>query len=99
MDIDPAVKRVFWYLIAGSRGGVNRGKIINLLRERPYNTNQLADKLNLDYKAIQHHISVLKKNNIINQEGEKYGIVFFLTPYIEDHISTFDEIWDKIWKK
>jgi DNA-binding transcriptional ArsR family regulator len=96
MPIDPAVKRLIWYLIAGSRGGANRGKIINLLRERPYNANQLAEKVHLDYKSVQHHIAVLKKNNIIDSEGDKYGVLYFLAPYFESQIDVFDEVWQRI---
>ena len=57
--LDPNAKHIFWYLFAGSRGGNNRIKIIELLKEHPHNINQLAETLKLDYKAIQHHISVL----------------------------------------
>jgi predicted transcriptional regulator len=89
---DPNAKRILWYLFAGSRGGKNRVKIILLLKERPYNINQLADSLKLDYKAIQHHISVLEKNNIISKVGEKYGVLYFLSNYLESNLSAFNEI-------
>jgi predicted transcriptional regulator len=58
---DPNAKRLLWYLFAGSKGGNNRIKIIDLLKERPYNINQLSEALALDYKAIRHHITVLEK--------------------------------------
>ena len=45
---DPNAKRLLWYLFAGSKGGNNRIKIIDLLMERPYNINQLAEALGLD---------------------------------------------------
>ena len=61
MANDPDVKRLFWFIFAGSRGGLNRLKIISKLIENPLNTNQLAKKLELDYKAIKHHIRVLEK--------------------------------------
>ena len=96
---DPSAKRLFWYLFAGSRGGDNRIKIIMLLKERPYNTNQLAETLGLDYKAIQHHLDVLEKNNLIIRQGEKYGVMFFISPYLEVNIDAFDEICNKIGKK
>ena len=70
---DPNAKRILWYLFAGSRGGINRARIVDLLKEHPYNMNQMAETLMLDYKAIQHHISVLEKNNIVSKMGEKYG--------------------------
>jgi predicted transcriptional regulator len=85
-----------WFLFAGSRGGDNRMKIIDLLKERPYNINQLSESLRLDYKAIQHHISVLQKNNVITKMGEKYGVLYFISNYLEANIEAFNEIKSKI---
>jgi predicted transcriptional regulator len=96
---DPSAKRLFWYLFAGSRGGENRIKIILLLKEKPYNTNQLAEAMGLDYKAIQHHLDVLTKNNLIVKQGEKYGVLFFISPYLEVNMDAFEEICNKIGKK
>ena len=66
----PEVRRLLWYLFAGSRGGENRIRIIDALKERPQNMNQLADSLGVDYKAVQHHIRVLEKNNMVTKTGE-----------------------------
>ena len=96
---DPSAKRLFWYLFAGSRGGENRIKIILLLKEKPYNTNQLAEAMDLDYKAIHHHLDVLAKNNLIIKQGEKYGVLFFISPYLEVNMDAFEEICNKIGKK
>jgi DNA-binding transcriptional ArsR family regulator len=93
---DPNAKRLLWYIFAGSRGGNNRLKIIDLLRQRPYNINQLAEIMKLDYKAIQHHISVLDKNNMVNKIGEKYGVLYYLSNYLEANINAFNEIKSKI---
>jgi DNA-binding transcriptional ArsR family regulator len=89
---DPYTKRIFWYLFAGSRGGTNRVNIIELLKAHPYSINQLAVVLKLDYKAIQHHISVLEKDNIISRVGEKYAVQYFLSNYLEANIDAFNEI-------
>jgi|SRR6476469_1480155 len=94
--VDPNAKRLFWYLFAGSRGGENRIKIIDILKERPSNINQLAQSLKLDYKAIQHHIIILEKNNIVNRLGEKYGILYSISNYLEINIDVFKEIKSKI---
>jgi DNA-binding transcriptional ArsR family regulator len=96
--LDSNAKRLFWYLFAGSRGGNNRIKIIDFLKERPYNMNQLAEALGLDYKAIQHHIMVLEKNNLVSKIGEKYGVVYFISNYLEVNIEAFNEIKSKIKK-
>jgi len=96
---DPSVKRLLWFLFAGSRGGDNRIRIIDLLKEHPYNINQLAEAIRLDYKAVQHHITVLEKNNIINKMGEKYGILYFISNYLEANIDAFNDIKSKITTK
>ena len=93
---DPNAKRLLWFLFAGSRGGDNRMKIIDLLKERPYNINQLSESLGLDYKAIQHHILVMQKNNMITKMGEKYGVLYFISNYLEANIEAFNEIKSKI---
>ncbi|MGB7954127.1 MAG: winged helix-turn-helix domain-containing protein [Candidatus Nitrosopolaris sp.] len=93
---DPNAKRLLWFLFAGSRGGDNRMKIIDLLKERPYNINQLSESLGLDYKAIKHHILVLQKNNMITKMGEKYGVLYFISNYLEANIEAFNEIKSKI---
>ena len=95
---DPNAKRILWYVFAGSKGGNNRIKIVDLLKERPYNINQLAEAIKLDYKAIQHHISVLEKNNIVSKMGEKYGVLYFVSNYFEANIDAFNEIRSKIKK-
>jgi predicted transcriptional regulator len=97
--LDPNAKRLFWYLFAGSRGGNNRIRIIELLKEHPFNINQLAETLKLDYKAIQHHISVLEKNNMVSKVGEKYGVSYFISDYLESNITTFDQITSQLEKR
>ena len=96
--LDPNAKRIFWYLFAGSRGGNNRIKIIELLKEHPHNINQIAEALKLDYKAIQHHITVLEKNNMVSKVGEKYGVSYFISDYLESNITAFDQIVSQIKK-
>ena len=100
MEDDPyinSLKFSLWNLLAGTRGGLTRIRIIKLLRNRPYNTNQLKDELGLDYKTIQHHIKFLMDSNIITCGDEKrYGSMYFLSPLLEKNISLFDEILDKI---
>ena len=96
---DPNAKRLLWYLFAGSRGGENRIRIIGLLKERPYNMNQLAEAMGIDYKAVQHHIGVLEKNNMVTRTGEKYGVLYFISNYLEANIEAFNEVKAAIDKK
>lgn len=95
---DPAARRLLWYLFAGSKGGENRIKIINLLQDTPLNINRMAEVLNLDYKAVQHHVDVLQKNNLVSRMGEKYGIMYFVSNYLESNMDSFKEVINKINK-
>ncbi len=98
MANDSDAKRLLWFVFSGSRGGLNRLKIISKLKENPFNINQLAKELGLDYKAIQHHIRVLEKNNLISKVGEKYGVTFFVSTFLEVNMETFEEIEEKLDK-
>ena len=95
-DLD--AKRLLWFVFAASKGGLNRLKIISKLKENPLNTNQLAKELDLDYKAIQHHIKVLEKNNMITKVGEKYGITFFISSFLEVNMESFEEVESELDK-
>ena len=96
MPDDPELRRLLWYLLGGTRGGENRARIIQEIRNRPSNLNQLATKLSLEYRSVQHHIEVLKKNALVNAQGEHYGLTYFLTPWLEAHLDLFDEITKKL---
>lgn len=95
--VDPRFKRVLWYLIGSTKGGVNRAKIIELLNSRPANPNQIANQLKLDYKTVLHHLKVLSDNGlIITDNRESYGAAYFLTPIMENNYQSFVEILAKI---
>jgi DNA-binding transcriptional ArsR family regulator len=87
------------WLIAGTRGGPTRARIIETLKENPQNANQLATLLGMDYRTIRHHLNVLQKNKIITAVGEGYGMVYFLSQTLEDNYVVFEEIRKGLWKK
>ena len=93
------LKYILGWLIAGTRGGVTRAKIINALRETPQNANQLATLLEMDYRTIRHHLNVLQKNKLVTSVGEGYGTTYFLSTILEENYGMFEEISNKIWKK
>jgi DNA-binding transcriptional ArsR family regulator len=93
------LKYLLGWLIAGSRGGVTRAKIIETLRENPQNANQLANSLEMDYRTIRHHLKVLQKNRLITSAGNGYGTTYFLSTELEENYGLFEEILNKLWKK
>ena len=70
-----------------------------MLLETPLNTHQLAQELDLDYKAVQHHMKVLEKNNIVSKIGEKYGAIYHLSSFLEINIRSLDDAIDKLQRK
>jgi DNA-binding transcriptional ArsR family regulator len=93
------LKYLLGWLIAGTRGGASRAKIIQTLKETPQNANQLANLLEMDYRTIRHHLKVLEKNKIITTGGEGYGTTYFLSPAMEENYVLFEEILKRVWKK
>ena len=95
-----SMKNILWYLIAGTRGGETRGKIIEFLNKTPSNANRIAEALKLDYKTVRHHIAVLEKNNIITPVNKgNYGAVYFLCELMQQNMKIFGEIWGQFGKK
>lgn len=96
---DRQTRKLLLYLFTGTRGGYTRLRIIMLLIERPLNTHQLSKELGLDYKAIQHHMKVLEKNNLVTKVGDKYGAIFHLSNFLEINIRALDEAIEKLERK
>jgi DNA-binding transcriptional ArsR family regulator len=94
-----SLKYLLGWLIAGTRGGATRARIIVALKETPQNANQLATQLGMDYRTIRHHLRVLEKNRIITAMGEGYGVTYFLSPAMEENYGVFEEILKRLWKK
>ena len=96
---DKQTRKLLLYLFTGTRGGFTRMRIIMLLLEQPYNTHQMAQELDLDYKAVQHHMQVLEKNNMVTKIGEKYGAIFHLSNFLEYNILALNEAIEKLERK
>lgn len=90
------MKKVLWWLILGTRGGINRAKIIRKLNERPYNAHQLAEELNVNYRTIRHHIKILEDSEVVKSAGERYGKLYFLSDNMEQSYDDFETIWKQI---
>ena len=88
-----AVRQLLWYLIGGTRGGANRARILESLRERPRNGHQLADALSLDYRTVRHHLHLLMKNGLLTRPaGDAYAAPYFLSKYLEENWAAFEEV-------
>jgi predicted transcriptional regulator len=93
------IKNVLWWLLANSLGGINRGRILKELLNRPQNANELSKNLQLEYKTTRYHLQVLEENGLITSAGQSYGKTYFPSDSLNEHVEYFKEIWDKIGKK
>lgn len=97
--VDRQTRKLLVYLFTGTRGGFTRLRITMMLLEQPYNTHRLARELGLDYKAIQHHLKVMEKNNLVSKTGERYGALYHISNFLEYNISALAEAIDRLERK
>ncbi len=90
------MKQVLWYLIAGTRGGRNRARIIRELDDQPRNANQLAARLDLKYNTVRYHLGMLEEHGVIEGGEQDYGKLYFLTDRFDHHREAFETITDKL---
>jgi DNA-binding transcriptional ArsR family regulator len=90
------MEKALWYLFAGSRGGSNRVRIVRELAERPRNANDLAERLDLDYNTITHHLDMLQEHDVVEPGTSDYGKLYFLSDRFERHRETFEEITEEV---
>ena len=81
-----------WCVFAGTGGGFNRVRIVNVLNERPCNAQKLAERLDLNYKTIRYHLKILKKNKMIVDGENKYGNLYFISTKLEENYNVLNEI-------
>jgi DNA-binding transcriptional ArsR family regulator len=90
------MEAVLWYVLAGTRGGMNRVRILRALDERPSNPNQLASDMDLNYDTVRHHLDVLTDNDLVRSSGDDYGAVYLPTASVKDNWDTVETISDKL---
>ena len=80
------------YLLLGKKGGKTCAKIIEKLLIRPYNSNQLANILGLNYNTIQYHIRNMQKNELVEKTTSGYGSIYEATPKLLNDTEKFYEL-------
>ncbi|MXR50225.1 helix-turn-helix domain-containing protein [Halovenus sp. WSH3] len=90
------MEAVLWQVLAGTRGGPNRARILRALDDRPRNANQLAEDLDLAYKTVRHHLDVLEENDVIESTDREYGAIYLPTDRTLNHWETIEDIIEQV---
>jgi len=90
------MEAVLWQVLAGTRGGPNRARLLRALDRRPRNANQLADDLELSYKTVRHHLDVLEDNNVVRGGDSDYGRVYLPSDRVRRNWDTVEEIMSQL---
>ena len=96
---DPRFKMILWLFIGGSRGGPNRARILNLVKNEPMNAHQISKSLNLDHKTVAHHLKILAKNDLLEKAEKSYGAEYQLSQIMKRNLNVLEEIMEKIGTK
>lgn len=96
-DDSKRFRLILWAIIAGTRGGPNRARILNLINVKQLNEHQISKELNLDHKTVHHHLQILIKNSLIHKlTEESYDVKYTLTPIMKKNYQALEEIISKI---
>lgn len=87
---------VLWQVLAGTRGGPNRARILKALDERPRNANRLAEETGLAYQTVRHHLDVLERSGVVDSSDADYGSVYLPSDRVERHWDTVEEIIEQV---
>ena len=90
------MEKALWYLLAGTRGGENRARLIRTIDERPRNANQLSETLGLEYNTVRYHLAKLEDHDVVETGGDEYGELYFLSDRFERHRAAFETITDRM---
>jgi DNA-binding transcriptional ArsR family regulator len=90
------MEAVLWQVLAGTRGGPNRARIVRALDQRPRNANQLAEDLDLAYNTVRHHLETLESNGVIDSSDEDYGTVYLPSDRARGNWGTVEDIIEQV---
>jgi predicted transcriptional regulator len=84
-----SIEQTMYWLLAGSKGSLNRIRILQTLERKPMNLNELSKATGMNYKTAQHHIELLLENNLLIAKGNKYGQVYFISDLLKSKNELF----------
>lgn len=66
-------------LLVGREGGKTTIRILDLILQKPFNKNQIATQLGLDYNTITYHIKIMCSHDYITGERFEKRVFYYPT--------------------
>ncbi|MEM0128526.1 MAG: hypothetical protein QXO03_05550 [Thermoplasmatales archaeon] len=63
-----------------------RSRIVLIIMEKPMNKNGIRNRLNVNYRTVEHHVSVLVKNRILDGDFRKYNSIFYISDQMREYL-------------
>lgn len=79
-------------LILGRKGGKTTSKIIDKLSNRPYNINELANEIEMDYNTVKYHMKKIHEHDYVIEGEQKYGKLYYMSPKLKKSLNEFEQI-------
>lgn len=74
--------------LVGREGGKTSILILDLILQKPFNKNQLARQLGLDYNTVNYHIKIMCNHNYITAEKFEKSVFYYPT-------EKFNKVYDE----
>ena len=65
--------------LVGREGGKTSILILDLILQKPYNKNQIARQLGLDYNTVNYHIKIMCDHNYVTAERFEKSVFYYPT--------------------
>ena len=86
------------FLVLGSRGGKNRGRILRALLECPRNAFEVAKELDLNYGTVTAHLKTLTEAGLTVRLGTGgYAKGYAAAPVVRRNVGLFDRLRRERW--
>ena len=84
---------VLRFLILGSRGGANRGRILEALLRCPRNAFEISKTLDLNYGTVTAHLKTLVGAGlVVSLNGGRYAQGYAVTGVVRKNITLFERL-------
>lgn len=90
------IKRLLNQIFLQRKGGKTSAKIMDLLLIRPYNGNQIAKIIKMDYNTIEYHLNILCESKLVLCESKGYGSLYYPTDLLLNNYEEYEKIKEMI---